>query len=71
MGVTDYQTVAALETVTQGIARATSHRVLSPPPGSTPRYSIPFFQNIAQGICIGDFVLECELSSIYARRPCL
>lgn len=48
----------ALETVTQGIARATSHRVLSPPPGSTPRYSIPFFQNIAQGICIGDFVLE-------------
>ncbi|KAJ2968416.1 hypothetical protein NUW54_g13225 [Trametes sanguinea] len=48
----------ALETVTQGLARATSHRVLSPPPGSTPRYSIPFFQNIAQGICVGDFVLE-------------
>ncbi|KAL7281369.1 hypothetical protein ACG7TL_004679 [Trametes sanguinea] len=48
----------ALETVTQGLARATSHRVLSPPPGSTPRYSIPFFQNIAQGICVGDFVLD-------------
>ncbi|KAI0358719.1 Clavaminate synthase-like protein [Trametes cingulata] len=48
----------ALETVTQGLARATSHRVLSPPPGSTPRYSIPFFQNIAQGICVGNFVLD-------------
>ncbi|KAI0829761.1 Clavaminate synthase-like protein [Trametes gibbosa] len=48
----------ALETVTQGLARATSHRVLSPPPGSTPRYSIPFFQNVAQDICIGDFVLD-------------
>ncbi|KAI0633491.1 Clavaminate synthase-like protein [Trametes polyzona] len=48
----------ALETVTQGLARATSHRVLSPPPGSTPRYSIPFFQNVAQDICIGDVVLQ-------------
>ncbi|EJF65207.1 Clavaminate synthase-like protein [Dichomitus squalens] len=48
----------ALETVTQGLARATSHRVLSPPPGSTPRYSIPFFQSIAQEICIGDLVLD-------------
>ncbi|KAL1945866.1 hypothetical protein VTO73DRAFT_1868 [Trametes versicolor] len=48
----------ALETVTQGLARATSHRVLSPPPGSTPRYSIPFFQNVTQDICIGDFVLD-------------
>lgn len=56
--------VAALETVTQGVARATSHRVLSPRPGSTPRYSIPFFQNIAQGICVGESVLTCEPSSI-------
>ncbi|KAH9859002.1 Clavaminate synthase-like protein [Lenzites betulinus] len=50
----------ALETVTQGLARATSHRVLSPAPGSTPRYSIPFFQNVAQEICIGDFVLDLK-----------
>ncbi|OCH89069.1 Clavaminate synthase-like protein [Obba rivulosa] len=48
----------ALETVTQGLARATSHRVLSPPPGSTPRYSVPFFQNIAQDVCVGDVRLE-------------
>ncbi|KAF8134471.1 hypothetical protein EV363DRAFT_1396885 [Boletus edulis] len=37
----------ALEFVTRGLARATSHRVLSPPVGSTPRYSVPFFQNIS------------------------
>ncbi|KAG1751424.1 uncharacterized protein EDB91DRAFT_1105457 [Suillus paluster] len=30
----------ALEFVTRGLARATSHRVLSPPVDSTPRYSI-------------------------------
>ncbi|CCM03893.1 uncharacterized protein FIBRA_06044 [Fibroporia radiculosa] len=48
----------ALETVTQGIARATSHRVLSPAKGSTPRYSIPFFQNIAQKLSIKDVTLE-------------
>ncbi|EPQ54797.1 Clavaminate synthase-like protein [Gloeophyllum trabeum ATCC 11539] len=48
----------ALETVTQGLARATSHRVLSPPRGSTPRYSIPFFQNIRQDIKLSDVRLE-------------
>ncbi|KDQ55561.1 hypothetical protein JAAARDRAFT_691380 [Jaapia argillacea MUCL 33604] len=48
----------ALETVTQGLARATSHQVLSPAPGSTPRYSIPFFQNIRQDVKLGDIVLE-------------
>ncbi|KAI0074433.1 Clavaminate synthase-like protein [Panus rudis PR-1116 ss-1] len=48
----------ALETVTRGLARATSHRVLSPKPGSTPRYSIPFFQNIRQDVRIGENVLD-------------
>ncbi|KAG6858658.1 hypothetical protein C0995_014925, partial [Termitomyces sp. Mi166 len=41
----------SLEFVTQGLARATSHRVLSPRAGPseplTPRYSIPFFQTIS------------------------
>ena len=55
-----HSTVAALESVTQGLARATSHRVLSPPPGSTPRYSIPFFQSISQEILISDYVLDCK-----------
>ena len=51
---------AALESVTQGLARATSHRVLSPAPGSTPRYSIPFFQSISQEVLVGDHVLQCK-----------
>lgn len=48
----------ALEFVTQGLARATSHRVLSPPVGSTPRYSVPFFQNISLNIRLADEVLD-------------
>lgn len=47
----------ALEFVTRGIARATSHRVLSPK-GSTPRYSVPFFQNISLTIKLAEEVLE-------------
>ncbi|KAF7790079.1 hypothetical protein EIP86_001029 [Pleurotus ostreatoroseus] len=48
----------ALETVTQGVAIATSHRVISPAQGSTPRYSIPFFQMITQDLVIGKSVLD-------------
>ncbi|TFK44049.1 iron/ascorbate oxidoreductase [Crucibulum laeve] len=47
----------ALEFVTQGLARATSHRVLSPK-GSTPRYSVPFFQNIGLGVRLANQVLD-------------
>ncbi|KAF7973261.1 hypothetical protein HWV62_38745 [Athelia sp. TMB] len=47
----------ALEFVTQGLARATSHRVLSPSKGSTPRYSVPFFQNISLDTRLADHVL--------------
>ncbi|KAF8882718.1 hypothetical protein BD779DRAFT_1663273 [Infundibulicybe gibba] len=47
----------ALEFVTRGLARATSHRVLSPT-GATPRYSVPFFQNISLTIKLVDEVLE-------------
>ncbi|KAF9241863.1 hypothetical protein BU15DRAFT_87087 [Melanogaster broomeanus] len=48
----------ALEYVTRGLARATSHRVLSPPVGSTPRYSVPFFQNISLNARLADEVLD-------------
>ncbi|KAH6885609.1 iron/ascorbate oxidoreductase [Coprinopsis sp. MPI-PUGE-AT-0042] len=54
----------ALEFVTSGIARATSHRVLSPsgnpnaPGGSNPRYSVPFFQNISLTVRLAEEVLE-------------
>jgi len=48
----------ALEFVTHGLARATSHRVLSPQEGSTPRYSVPFFQNISLNVRLADHVLH-------------
>lgn len=49
----------ALEFATQGLARATSHRVLSPPKGSpTPRYSVPFFQNISLDTRLTEHVLQ-------------
>ncbi|PPQ97239.1 hypothetical protein CVT26_000765 [Gymnopilus dilepis] len=46
----------ALEFVTGGLARATSHRVLSPK-GTTPRYSVPFFQNIGLETRLTDHIL--------------
>ncbi|KAA1469511.1 Clavaminate synthase-like protein [Dentipellis sp. KUC8613] len=48
----------ALEAVTQGLARATSHRVLAPAKGSTPRYSVPFFQNIGQNLRLAESVVQ-------------
>jgi isopenicillin N synthase-like dioxygenase len=36
-----------IEAVTQGVCASTTHRVLSPAPGSGPRYSIPFFQGVS------------------------
>jgi len=47
-----------IETVTQGVALATSHRVLSPLRGSGPRYSVPFFQMIGQEVRLGESVLK-------------
>ncbi|KIL61116.1 hypothetical protein M378DRAFT_167275 [Amanita muscaria Koide BX008] len=47
----------ALEFVTRGLARATSHRVVSPE-GTTPRYSIPFFQNIGLDVRLADQILD-------------
>jgi hypothetical protein len=59
----------ALEFVTQGLARATSHRVLSPPKGSTPRYSVPFFQNISLNVRLADEVIQCAFLSWPRWRP--
>lgn len=56
-----------METITQGVAIATPHRVLSPEKGSTPRYSIPFFQIIKRGTVIGDEVLESKCQSPMIR----
>lgn len=49
-----------IESATKGLAKATSHRVLSPPPGSTPRYSVPFFQRIRQGIRLTEHIPNCK-----------
>ncbi|KAJ3993570.1 iron/ascorbate oxidoreductase [Lentinula boryana] len=51
----------ALEFATKGIVRATSHRVLSPPVGSSsPRYSVPLFHNIALDVKVRDSKYELE-----------
>ena len=64
----------ALEFATQGIARATSHQVVSPPPTSRgPRYSVPFFHNIALDVQLThpDYALECKLLySTMLRQAC-
>ena len=58
-----------LEMVTYGLTRATSHRVLSPPAGSTPRYSIPFFQNIGQNLRLNEIRLDCTYPvRLYGKR---
>lgn len=57
-----------LEKVTQGLARATSHRVLAPVAGTSPRYSIPFFQNLAQDVRLSEHVLQCTSSLRFSFR---
>ena len=36
-----------MQALTQGVCQSTTHRVLSPAPGSGPRFSIPFFQGVS------------------------
>lgn len=36
-----------MEALTQGVCMSTTHRVLSPPPGSGPRFSVPFFAGVS------------------------
>ena len=39
----------AMEALTQGVCMSTTHRVLSPTPGSGARFSVPFFTGVALG----------------------
>jgi isopenicillin N synthase-like dioxygenase len=48
-----------LEFVTQGLMRATLHRVVSPCGGS-PRYSVPFFHHIGMNLNLPDHILARE-----------
>lgn len=41
-----------IEAVTKGVAVATTHRVLTPPTGSIPRISIPFFQMLSYDVML-------------------
>ncbi|KAL8795818.1 MAG: hypothetical protein Q9195_001698 [Heterodermia aff. obscurata] len=43
-----------LEALTHGVCKSTTHRVLSPPAGCGPRYSVPFFQGVSY-----DSTFEC------------
>lgn len=36
-----------MEALTQGVCMSTTHRVLSPAPGTGARYSVPFFQGVS------------------------
>jgi len=60
--------IAGLEMVTYGLTRATSHRVLSPPTGSTPRYSIPLFQDISQNLRLSEIRLKCTYVSGFRSK---
>ncbi|KIM51331.1 hypothetical protein SCLCIDRAFT_1224652 [Scleroderma citrinum Foug A] len=48
----------SLEYVTQGLVKATYHRVLSPPAGSPPRYSVPLFQGTRLDMYLADEILD-------------
>ncbi|KAJ4480942.1 hypothetical protein J3R30DRAFT_3462508 [Lentinula aciculospora] len=56
----------SLEFVTQGVVRATSHRVLAPPLDSTtPRYSVPFFYSgMDLEVRVDESVLKSECLNI-------
>ncbi|EEB95033.1 hypothetical protein MPER_06060 [Moniliophthora perniciosa FA553] len=58
----------ALEYATQGIVRATSHRVLSPPLYSTtPRYSVPYFHNLSLDVRLSDPQYRIQFSEEVLR----
>ncbi|KAH8118970.1 hypothetical protein DFH11DRAFT_1685995 [Phellopilus nigrolimitatus] len=55
---------------TRGLARATPHRVRSPPAAAPPRYSIPFFQRIAQGVRLTEHYAAVPVNyAEYALEP--
>lgn len=59
-----------LETVTQGVAIATTHRVLNPPLKRGPRYSVPFFQNVSREAKLGDLTFESEALQPFGAGTC-
>ncbi|KAK9464149.1 uncharacterized protein V1516DRAFT_646365 [Lipomyces oligophaga] len=50
-----------LEALTQGVCVSTTHQVISPPPGSGPRFSVPFFQGVSYGAKFGQMDLPTSV----------
>ncbi|KAF3913875.1 hypothetical protein ABW21_db0203783 [Orbilia brochopaga] len=46
-----------MEAITQGVCTSTTHRVLSPTPGSGARFSIPFFQGVSHDATFEDMAV--------------
>lgn len=57
----------SLEALTNGVCSSTTHRVLSPLPGTGPRFSVPFFQGVSIDASIDDDVLDIP-AEILAMR---
>ncbi|EJU02034.1 Clavaminate synthase-like protein [Dacryopinax primogenitus] len=58
----------ALETVTQKVAIATTHRVVSPAKGEGARYSVPFFQSIALSARVGGAKIQIPKEILDLKR---
>jgi isopenicillin N synthase-like dioxygenase len=61
-----------MEALTKGVCASTTHRVLSPAPGSGPRFSIPFFQGVSldatfDGLPVPEHMIE-KRRQIMARN---
>ena len=67
----DMRYLLALEFVTGGLglARATSESHVLSPKGTTPRYSVPFFQNIGLSIRLADQIIKCKYLLVLVVAP--
>ena len=53
-----------LEALTHGVCASTTHRVLSPPAGLGPRFSIPFFQGVSYDATFEAVDIPAEISEM-------
>ena len=56
------------EAITDGVCASTTHRVLSPPAGLGPRYSIPFFQGVSFDARFESMDVPQEVRELKARN---
>ncbi|KAI9842059.1 MAG: hypothetical protein M1837_007484 [Sclerophora amabilis] len=53
-----------LEALTSGVCTSTTHRVLSPAPGTGPRFSIPFFQGVSYDATFESMDVPAEVRAL-------